>query len=192
MKPADSGANSIIQDRMPRETNGSGGHFQIEGEFEILKSIDGMEGILLIARSGDVFWSWQNPEVHMNLRTMRLVEMVKHIIPIMLNMPEIGVQRSLFQFDHRKDTISIYFTNIGEHAFISCILGSKFDYINITEEVGRVAFILGKKLYRSDIKPEEMSDYLNQVNARTTQSISSTINQFSRITKKRGINNGVK
>jgi len=192
MKPADSGAKLVDQERTTQGSNGSGGHFQIEGEFEILKSIDGMEGILLIARSGDVFWSWQNPGVRMNIRTMRLVEMVKLIIPIMLNMPDIGVQRSLFQFDHRKDTISIYFTNIGENAFISCILGSKFDYINITEEVGRVAFILGKKLHRSDIKPDEMSNYLNQVNARTTQSISSSINQFSRITKKRGMNNGVK
>lgn len=168
------------------------GYLEMGMEFGLLKTLNGMEGILLISRSGEVFWSWQNPNVELNIRTMRLVGMIKTIIPIMLDMPDIGVQRSLFQFDYAKEFISMYFTNIGDHAFICCILGRKFDYINVTEEVSKAAFIMGKKLSRMDIEPEEMKQYLKEVSARTSQSISLTMNQFSKITKKRSKNNGVK
>lgn len=169
----------------------TGGYLQISSEFEILTSLDGMEGILLISRNGHVFWSWQNPEISLSIRTMRLVEMVRHIIPIMLSMPDKGIQRSLFQFDYNSECISLYFTNIGDHAFICCILGQKFDYINVTEEVGKTAFILGKKLSRLDIDSIELKRYLKEISARTSQSISTSMNQFSRITKKRDRTNGV-
>jgi len=192
MKPDSLGAQSAGSHPQSRGSLTSGGYLDFESEFEILKTMNGMEGILLISRSGEVFWSWQNPKVELDIRTMRLVEMVKTIIPIMLNMPEMGIQRSLFQFDYENESITMYFTNIGEHAFIGCILGKKFDYINVTEEVGKVAFILSKKLNRSTIEPEEMNRYLKEVSARASQSISSTVNQFSRITKTRGKNNGVK
>lgn len=170
----------------------SGGYLEFGTEFEILRSLNGMEGILLISRTGEVFWSWQDPKVSLNIRTMRLVEMIKSIIPTMLNMPDIGVQRSLFQFDYDNDFISMYFSNIGEHAFICCILGRKFDYINVTEEVSKTAFIMSKRLSRLDIEPAELNRYLKEVSARTSQSISSTMNQFSKITKKRSKTNGVK
>lgn len=151
-----------------------------------------MEGILLISRTGDVFWSWQDPGIDLNLRTMRLVEMIKSIIPTMLEMPDMGVQRSLFQFDYDSEFISMYFTNIGDDAFVCCILGRKFDYINVTEEVSKTAFILSKKLSRVDISPEEMKRKLKDISTRTSQYISSTMNQFSKINKKRSNSNGGK
>lgn len=190
---ADSIASNMHTAATPlSHANGTNGYLAIGSEVETLKNMNGMEGILLISRSGEVFWSWQHEGAALNIRTMRLVEMVKLIIPIMLNMPDIGIQRSLFQFDYQQESISMYFTNIGEHAFICGILGKKFDYITVTEEVGKVAFILSKKLCRCEIEPDDMAKYLKEVTARASQSISSTVNQFSRITKKRGKTNGVK
>ncbi len=160
-------------------------------EFDSLKTLNGMEGILLLSQRGEVIWSWQHDVGSLTLRTMRLVEMIKTVIPIMLEMPEVGVQRALFQFDYDQENISIYFRNIVHNATIACILGNKFDYINVTVEVNRVAFILSKKLSRENIEPEEMNRFLKDLSNRASLSISSAVNQFSRITKERSKRNGV-
>ena len=159
-------------------------------EFDSLKKLNGMDGLFLISKGGEVVWSWQSSGIQMDVRTMRLVEMTKILIPIMLNMPDVGVQRSLFQFDYNKEIISMYFTNIGDNAFIGAILGKNFDYINVTVEVNRVAFIVGKKLARENVSETEMKEYLVEVTKLASLSISSTMNQFSRIKKERVYTNG--
>ena len=85
-------------------------------------------------------------------------------------MPDMGIQRTLFQFDYKKSSVSLYFTNIGDNAFIGCILGSDFDYINVTVEAMRTAFILRKRLSRDAINPEEMNRFLEGVSTRASQS----------------------
>jgi len=164
--------------------DGEGECVEFGDEFERLKHLDGIEGIVFITKAGEVMWSWQHEGVALNIRTMRLVEMIKSLIPIMLDMPELGVQRTLFQFDYDKKSITMYFTNIGDHAFIGCILGAKFDYINVTVEVAKVSFTLNKRLSRTCIEPEELNQFIKEAMSRASISISSSVNQFSRIAKR--------
>jgi len=179
--------------------------FDVGIEMKPLTEMKGLEAIGLLSRGGELIWSWYRSESEVDMRTLRLIELVRTMVPVMLNMPEIGIQRTLFQIDFNNNlstsksslpphknhnnamdhgandpSLYMYFSNVGEKAFIACILKPKFDYIDLTTEVSRISFILMKKFSRQEVHPDELREFVRWTSVKASQSISFSVEQFKK------------
>ena len=179
--------------------------FDVGTDMEPLTELEGVEAVGLLSKGGEVIWSWYRSESEVGMRTLRLIEMLRTMVPVMLNMPEIGIQRTLFQIDFNDDhstpktsqpphkrrnntmnhdvedpSFYIYFSNVGDKALIGCIIKPKFDYIDLSTEVSRTSFVLMKKFSRKEVHPEELKEFIRWTSAKASQSISFSVEQFKK------------
>jgi len=140
-------------------------------ELKELFAQKGIRGVVLIAKTGEVFDSWlKEDDLRRETSTLNLIEATRILAPAMLSLPEIGFQRALF---HLEDTI-LLFTNVADRAYLTCLLNEDFNYIGMTVEANRAAYKIGRYLLNEEINTKELNQFLRATYEKTSALISSS------------------
>lgn len=144
----------------------------MRNELKDLFAQRGVRGVVLIAKTGEVFDSWLKEGGLMeDTSTLNLIEATRMLAPVMLSLPEIGFQRALF---HLENTV-LLFSNVGDKAYLICLLKEDFNYIAVTVEANRAAYKIGKYLSSEEINTKELNQFLRTTYEKTSTLISSSM-----------------
>ena len=144
---------------------------EMRREFEALFEQNGVQGLLLITRTGEVLDSWlKEDDLREDVAILNLIEATRTLAPAMLNYLEMGIKRAIFFLDK---TI-LLFSNVVGRAYLVCLLKEKFNYISVVMEADRAAYIIGKHLLNKKIDPSELEKFLRNTFEQTSSLISSS------------------
>jgi len=144
---------------------------EMRKEFEGLFEQNGIRGLVLITRTGEVLDSWlKEDDLREDVTILNLIEATRIFAPAMLSYLEMGIKRAIFFFD---ETI-LLFSNVVGRAYLVCLLKEEFNYISVVIEADRAAYIIGKYLLNQKIDPSELEKFLRNTFEQTSSLISSS------------------
>ena len=145
---------------------------QMKDEFKELFNQKGLQGLVLIARTGEVLDSWlKEDDLRKDLSILNLIESTRMLTPSLLNLPEIGFQRGLFHVGNN----ALLFSNVAGEAYLICLLKEEFNYIAMTVEANRAAYKIGKVLLNEKINTKELNEFLRRTYDQTSTLISLSV-----------------
>ena len=144
----------------------------LEPALQSLLEQQGLKGVVLIAKTGEIFDSWlKEDDLLLGSSTLNLIEATRVLAPAMLAIPEIGCQRPLF---HLNDTV-LLFANVAGEAYLICLLDEEFNYIPMTVEADRAAYKIGRYLLSQEVNTKELNLFLRTTYEKTSTLISSSM-----------------
>lgn len=144
----------------------------LEPALKSLLTQQGLKGVVLIAKTGEIFDSWlKEDDILQGTSTLNLIEATRVLAPAMLGIPEIGCQRALFHLD---ETV-LLFANVAGEAYLICLLNEEFNYISMTVEADRAAYKIGRYLLSQEVNTKELNLFLRTTYEKTSTLISSSM-----------------